>query len=202
MKEPGAPEARFRGMTPVSHRANAKGHASERRIRSSFGQPTSYYRLGSASVASGRLRETGRCSGGPGNGWETSKGRMLVNGEDSAGSEPENDQRKGESRLLNQYRVDFRNTPWEVPLTGMRHRVARQSGRILRVVEYTKEMEPHWCSRGHTGMILSGRFEVRFETHTETYSEGDGVFIPGGEEHRHKGVPLTEVVRAIFVEEE
>ena len=33
------------------------------------------------------------------------------------------------------------------------------------------------------------------------YKSGDGVFIPDGEEHKHKGRVLTESVTVIFVED-
>jgi quercetin dioxygenase-like cupin family protein len=68
-------------------------------------------------------------------------------------------------------------------------------------VEYSKELEPHWCARGHVGMILEGRFEIRFSDSVEVVEAGDGVLIPPGEDHRHMAIVLTERVRALFVEE-
>jgi quercetin dioxygenase-like cupin family protein len=50
-------------------------------------------------------------------------------------------------------------------------------------------------------MILDGRFEIKYDSATEVYGPGDGVFIPSGDEHRHMAVALTDVVRAVFVEE-
>jgi ethanolamine utilization protein EutQ (cupin superfamily) len=102
---------------------------------------------------------------------------------------------------MSQYKVDFDTMPWQQPIPGVRHRFVSHGGKKLRLVEYTKEMEPHWCSRGHLGMILDGRFEIRYDNATEIYEPGDGVFIPNGEEHRHMAVTLTETVRAVFVEE-
>ena len=98
------------------------------------------------------------------------------------------------------YRVDFESLPWEEPMPGVRHKFVSQGGEKLRLVEYSNSMEPHWCDRGHLGMILEGRFEIRYGTCTETYGPGDGVFIPSGEEHRHMAVSLTDTVRAVFVE--
>ena len=102
---------------------------------------------------------------------------------------------------MTDYRVDFEALDWAHPIPGVRHRIVTRGGRKLRLVEYTKEMEPHWCPRGHLGMILEGRFEIRFDEGLEVYEAGDGVFIPSGEEHRHMAVCLTDTVRALFVEE-
>ena len=102
---------------------------------------------------------------------------------------------------MDRYRVDFETMPWQEPIPGVRHRFVDRGGRKLRLVEYTREMEPHWCHRGHLGVILAGRFEIRFDGGTEVYEPGDGVFIPSGEEHRHMATALTETVRALFVED-
>jgi len=62
-------------------------------------------------------------------------------------------------------------------------------------------MELHWCEKGHTGYVLAGQFEIRFPGEVQIFKEGDGVFIPAGPEHKHMGRALTDVVRAIFVED-
>ncbi len=85
-------------------------------------------------------------------------------------------------------------------MPGVRHKCVVQGDRKLRLVEYCREMEPHWCSRGHIGIILDGQFEIRYDTVSEIYNPGDGVCIPSGEEHRHMAVALTDTVRAVFVE--
>ena len=99
------------------------------------------------------------------------------------------------------YRVDFESMEWEEPIPGVRHKIVVQNATKLRLVEYFQSMEPHWCSRGHVGMILEGQFEIRYDACTETYGPGDGVLIPSGEDHRHMAVALTDSVRAVFVEE-
>jgi quercetin dioxygenase-like cupin family protein len=68
-------------------------------------------------------------------------------------------------------------------------------------VEYTKDMPPHWCEKGHIGYVLEGQFEIKFEKETAIFNPGDGVFIPAGAEHKHMGRAITDVVRAVFVEE-
>ena len=66
--------------------------------------------------------------------------------------------------------------------------------------QYYREMEPHWCDRGHVGMILEGTLEIEFRDGKLTFSRGDGVFIPEGAEHSHRAVVVSEVVRAVFIE--
>ena len=86
-------------------------------------------------------------------------------------------------------------------MEGVRFKAVRHEGKLLRLVEYTKDMAPHWCEKGHIGRILEGRFEIKFEGETVTYEPGDGVFIPPGERHKHMARALTEVVRTVFVED-
>ena len=99
------------------------------------------------------------------------------------------------------YHVDFDTLEWESPMTGLRFKAISSGGRQLRMVEYTPAMKMHWCDKGHIGYLLDGEFEIEFESVTVTYRSGDGVFIPPGEEHRHKGKALTDVVRVVFVED-
>ena len=102
---------------------------------------------------------------------------------------------------MDEYKVDFESIPWETPMGGLRFKAVTHGGRRLRLVEYTKDMEPHWCDKGHVGYILEGRFEIRFDRATEVFNPGDGVFIPPGKEHRHMGRALADVVQAVFVED-
>ena len=99
------------------------------------------------------------------------------------------------------YRVEWKELTWEEPIEGLRMKAVREGGKQLRLVEYTPDMEPHWCEKGHFGCILSGRFEIKFDDATEVYEPGDGVFIPSGAAHRHMGTALTDVVRVVFVED-
>jgi len=67
------------------------------------------------------------------------------------------------------------------------------------LVEYTRDMAPHWCEKGHVGYVLDGEFEVEFERETVVFQAGDGVFIPSGPEHKHMAKTRTDVVRVVFV---
>jgi quercetin dioxygenase-like cupin family protein len=91
---------------------------------------------------------------------------------------------------------------WENPMVGVRFKAYEQSGSKLRLVEFTKEfVEPDWCTKGHIGYILEGRMEIDFDGKVIVFSPGDGVFIPAGPEHKHKGRVLTDKVKAILVED-
>ena len=100
-----------------------------------------------------------------------------------------------------QYRIAFGVIDWESPMPGVRHKIAVVGDTKLRLVEYTAQMAQHWCSVGHVGLILGGRFEIEFDSGTQVFEAGDGVMIPSGEAHRHRARVLSDVVRAVFVEE-
>jgi ethanolamine utilization protein EutQ (cupin superfamily) len=102
---------------------------------------------------------------------------------------------------MGSYKIDFTTMPWETPLAGLRCKTERRDGRQLRLVEYSRDMTPHWCERGHIGYILDGQFEIRFENETLIFNPGDGVFIPPGPAHRHMARVLSDTVRVVFVEE-
>lgn len=100
-----------------------------------------------------------------------------------------------------EYRIDFDRLDWVSPIPGVRQKEYVDGEKRVRLVEYTREMEPHWCSKGHFGYIIEGRFEIEFDGGKEVFETGDGVFIPDGEEHRHKAVVLSTSVRVVFVED-
>jgi quercetin dioxygenase-like cupin family protein len=101
-----------------------------------------------------------------------------------------------------QYKIPFDVMPWEVPADGVRFKAYDQDGRKLRLVEFTEEfIEPDWCTKGHIGYILEGQMELDFDGDLIVFGPGDGVFIPAGPEHKHKGRVLTDKVKAILVED-
>ena len=102
---------------------------------------------------------------------------------------------------MNEYRIEFEGLEWESPVPGMRQKVRTEGSRQVRLVEYTPEMEPHWCEKGHHGYILDGSFSLEFDSGSVVFETGDGVFIPDGAAHRHMGRALTPVVRVVFVED-
>lgn len=99
------------------------------------------------------------------------------------------------------YKVDFESIQWEAPIEGLRAKKEIHGGKQLRLVEYTQDMEPHWCEKGHIGYVLEGQFEIQFENEVIVFIPGDGIFIPSGPEHKHMGKVLSDVVRVVFVED-
>jgi mannose-6-phosphate isomerase-like protein (cupin superfamily) len=43
--------------------------------------------------------------------------------------------------------------------------------------------------------------EVHFGGNVVVFGPGDGIFIPAGQEHKHRGRVLTDKVKAILVED-
>jgi quercetin dioxygenase-like cupin family protein len=103
---------------------------------------------------------------------------------------------------MNQYRIDLKTMQWQTPMANVRFKAYEQDGRKLRLVEFSKGfIEPDWCRKGHIGYILEGQMELDFNGNVTKFGAGDGVFIPTGEKHKHKGTVLTDVVKVILVED-
>jgi len=103
---------------------------------------------------------------------------------------------------MNLCRIDFKDKPWNAPAVGVKSKTHEQSGRKLRLAEFTREfVERHWCTKGHIGYVLEGRMEIDFDDGVIALAEGDGLFIPPGEPHKHKARVLTNRVRVILVED-
>ncbi len=98
------------------------------------------------------------------------------------------------------YKVDFGKLEWESPLEGVRHKYIDQGNLRLRLVEYSKEMPLHWCEKGHYGYLIEGQMEIEYENEKIIYNPGDGIFIPDGPEHKHKGKVLSEKALVFFME--
>ncbi len=103
---------------------------------------------------------------------------------------------------MERYKVNFESIPWVTPTPGVRFKIHKQSGRQLRLVEFTDfYVEPEWCTKDHIGYVLEGQVQINFEGKVVVFGPGDGIFIPGGEEHKHMAGMLTELVRIILVED-
>jgi len=102
---------------------------------------------------------------------------------------------------MKDYRVEFASLSWERVMDGVRQKIITDGRKKLRLVEYTKAMPQHWCEKGHYGYILQGRFQIEFVDGTRVFEKGDGLFIPGGRKHKHRARALSNVVRAVFVED-
>jgi quercetin dioxygenase-like cupin family protein len=100
------------------------------------------------------------------------------------------------------FKVDFDALEWQSPLPGARFRIHAAGGRQIRLLEFTSEfVEPHWCEKGHIGMVLEGVLEIDFHGRVVVYREGEGIFIPAGAGTGHKARSLTPLVRLVLVED-
>jgi len=103
---------------------------------------------------------------------------------------------------MKKYKIDFESMEWESPADGVRFKAYQQDDKKLRLVEFSKEfVEPDWCTKGHIGYILEGQIEIDFDGTKEVFGPGDGIFIPSGQQYKHKGRVLTDKVKAILAEE-
>jgi ethanolamine utilization protein EutQ (cupin superfamily) len=103
---------------------------------------------------------------------------------------------------MEQYWIDFESMAWESPADGVRFKAYEQGSKKLRLVEFSKEfIEPDWCTKGHIGLILEGQMEIDFDGNKGVFGPGDGIFIPSGQQHKHKSRVLSDKVKAILMEE-
>jgi len=98
------------------------------------------------------------------------------------------------------YKIDFKKLDWEFPFEGIKHKFLDQENIRVRLVEYDQSMPPHWCEKAHYGYVLEGTFEIEFDNETIRYEKGDGLFLPPGREHRHKGQAITDKALIFFIE--
>ena len=99
-----------------------------------------------------------------------------------------------------QYKVDFDKFAWESPIEGVRHKYIDQDNLRIRLVEYSKDMPLHWCEKGHCGYLIEGQMEIEYENSKIIYKPGDGIFIPDGPDHKHRGRVLSDKVLVFFIE--
>lgn len=98
---------------------------------------------------------------------------------------------------MKKHLVDFEQMEWISPAEGIRYKAYEKNGKTIRLMELSDQFaDSDWCRHGHVAYIIDGRFQVRFEDHTEHFVKGDTVFIPAGAEHKHvacvpKGERLT-----------
>ena len=86
-------------------------------------------------------------------------------------------------------------------MEGINFKALRDDKKQLRFVEYSKDMEPHWCNKGHMGYVLEGEMEIVFDNEKIILGSGDGLLIPDGENHRHMARVLNDKAVLIMVED-
>lgn len=100
-----------------------------------------------------------------------------------------------------EHKIEFGNIPWESSVNGVRFKPYIVNGKLMRLVEFSREfVESDWCVKGHIGYILEGQMEIDFSGERIIFNRGDGLFIPEGEDHKHKATVLSEKVSALLIE--
>ncbi len=103
---------------------------------------------------------------------------------------------------MDQYRVGFESMQWQELAVGVRVKICEKDGKRLRLAEFSREfVEADWCTAGHIGYVLEGEFEIDFDGHVEAFGAGDGLYIPAGQEHKHKARVLSETATLFLVED-
>jgi quercetin dioxygenase-like cupin family protein len=99
-------------------------------------------------------------------------------------------------------KVVFDSLEWQAALPGARFKVHRQGTKQMRLLEFTAEfVEPHWCEKGHIGLVLDGELEIDFRGRLERYPTGSGILIPAGPQNAHKARAVTASVLLFLVED-
>ena len=85
------------------------------------------------------------------------------------------------------YLIEFEDIAWESPAPGVRYKAYIRGDHKVRLVEFSEGFrEENWCTKGHIGYVLEGRFSIDFNGKEIPFKAGDGIFIPEGEENKHK----------------
>ncbi|MCL2773539.1 MAG: methyltransferase domain-containing protein [Oscillospiraceae bacterium] len=87
------------------------------------------------------------------------------------------------------YLVDFDNMDWSEPATGLKFKAFANGSQQIRLVEFSEGfVESDWCKKGHAGYVLDGEFANDYNGVLERYKKGDVIFIPKGEQSKHKAI--------------
>ena len=99
-----------------------------------------------------------------------------------------------------EYKARFDEIEWDSPMEGVRHKCIDRGDSRVRLVEYSREMPPHWCEKGHQGYVIEGEMDIEFENTRAIYGPGDVILIPDGPEHKHRARVLSGRALVFLVE--
>ena len=97
------------------------------------------------------------------------------------------------------YKVDFDTLEWESPFEGVRHKCLEQNGFCSRLVEYSKEMPPHWCEKGHLVYCLEGSVVNELKEGSESVLKPGMSYIVSDTLSSHRSV-TKEGVKLLIVD--
>ena len=87
------------------------------------------------------------------------------------------------------YLIEFDKMLWNEPAKGLRTKIFMNGNQQIRLVEFSEDFfETDWCKKDHAGYVLEGKFSINYNGKLERYKKGDFIFIPKGEESKHKAI--------------
>lgn len=98
------------------------------------------------------------------------------------------------------YAIDFNKFDWEETAPGMRQKIFVVGKNRIRLLKLDADFtEQRWCTKGHTGYVMSGDVIIEFEDSKIEIKSGNGLYISGGDDSRHKakaanGKPATLIL--------
>jgi quercetin dioxygenase-like cupin family protein len=103
--------------------------------------------------------------------------------------------------MTHPYRIPFPDMAADTPAPHVLAKAATAGSHRLRLVEFRAGFEEiDWCRSPHTGYVLEGRLRIAFPAGEVVVQAGDGLYIPLGDAHRHKAIPLTDRVLLVLFE--
>jgi len=103
---------------------------------------------------------------------------------------------------MDSIRINFDQIEWDYKSAGMRVKRVVRDGKQLRLVEIGPDAgDANWCEEGHVGYVLEGELETNINGSVERLTAGDGLFIRGGKEYRHKSKAVGSLVRLFLFDE-
>jgi len=97
--------------------------------------------------------------------------------------------------------LSFADVPWQQSGPNCRIKEIVRGQQQLRLVEFQRGYEEDgWCEKGHIGYVLEGTLDIEFPEKTVRTKAGDGVWIPGGHDTRHRAHVVGESAQLILFE--
>ncbi|MCL2638943.1 MAG: hypothetical protein FWD48_11320 [Oscillospiraceae bacterium] len=85
--------------------------------------------------------------------------------------------------------IEFDKLQWNEPVLGLRYKVFSCGNQVIKLVEFSEGFIEHdWCKKGHAGYVLDGEFSIDYKGNVERYKKSDVIFIPSGEQDKHKAI--------------
>jgi len=100
------------------------------------------------------------------------------------------------------FKLAFAALDWVSSAPGARFKAIERDDKRIRLLEFAREfVEADWCRKGHIGVLLSGELEIDFGGRAMRYEPGDGLYIPPGEDGKHKARALSDTALLFLVED-